>query len=321
MMQAALFHGKGKALSIENVPLPIPTREEILLEVEACGLCKTDLHIIDGELLPKTFPLILGHQIVGRTKEGTRWGAAWLFASCGNCPFCLSGRENLCPLAEFTGFTKPGGFAEFVSVKREFIYPLPEGDAASLAPLLCSGFIGWRALKKCGSGEKIGFFGFGSSAHLLTQIAKGVQKEIFAFTRPGDKEKQQFAKKLGAVWAGGVDEKPSDPLDAAIIFASAGELVPLALKLVKPGGTVVTAGIEMSPIPSFPYNAIWMERRLESVANLTREDGKEFLHLVKRNPIHPEVTLFSLSHIQEAIELMRNGKVKGSAVIKINPRI
>ena len=281
MMRAMVFSGKGAPLRLQERPIPAPGPGQILLRVAACGICRTDLHIIDGELSEPKLPLIPGHQIIGRVaalgsgstgfREGDRVGVPWLGATCGSCPDCREGRENLCDAARFTGYHLDGGFAEYATADQRFCFAVP-GAYSDLqaAPLLCAGLIGYRSLTMTGSARRLGIYGFGAAAHIVTQVARWQGREVFAFTRPGDLSGQAFARQLGAVWAGGAGEALPEALDAAIIFAPAGELVPTALKAVRKGGTVVCAGIHMSDIPSFPYQLLWGERVLRSVANLTR---------------------------------------------------
>ena len=299
------------------------------MSVSACAVCRSDLHVLDGELTQPKLPLVLGHQIVGTVVErgagvtslavGDRVGIPWLGWTDGTCSFCRSGRENLCVAARFTGYTVDGGYAEQAVADARFCFPLPAGiDDVHAAPLLCAGLIGYRALRLAGQAQRIGFYGFGSSAHLLAQVVVAQQRELYAFTRDGDARGQAFARERGAVWAGGSSEKPPVPLDAAIVFASVGELVVRALEALAPGGTVVCAGIHMSDIPSFSYDLLWGERVIRSVANLTREDGKEFLPLAARLGIRPEVTVFPLEHANEAVQALREGKFSGSAVLQIS---
>jgi len=316
-------------LRLVNMPIPEPQEGQILLEVKACAACRTDLHIVDGELpLPRS-PLILGHQVVGivkrlgpkakRFKIGQRVGAPWVGKTCGGCRFCLSNRENLCESALFTGYHYDGGFAEFCTANEDYCYLLPDCYSDSqVAPLLCGGLIGFRALRKTGSAQKLGFYGFGSSAHILIQIAKHQGKEVYAFTRHGDESAQSLAKKLGAVWAGSSEEMPPVLLDAAIIFAPVGKLVPQALRAVDKGGSVVCAGIHMSDIPSFPYELIYGERLVQSVANLTRDDGEKFFEIASRLLIHTQVASYPLEEANKALCDLREGKITGSAVISVS---
>ena len=296
----------------------------------ACGLCRTDLHVVDGELARPKLPLIPGHQIVGVVLEavgdvcglvpGTRVGVPWLGFTCGQCPYCRGGRENLCEGARFTGYDLDGGFAEVAVADARYCFPIPAGyPDLEAAPLLCAGLIGYRAFRMTDDAPVLGFFGFGSAAHILTQVARKTGRTVFAFTRRGDAPAQAFARELGASWAGAVEDSPPEPLDAAILFAPAGELVPRALALVRPGGVVVCAGIHMSAIPSFPYELLWHERVLRSVANLTRVDGQEFLRLAPRIPVHTEVEVFPLAAANEALSALRAGRIRGSAVLEIRP--
>lgn len=323
-MRALVLSEPGGGLEEREVPVPEPGPGEVLLRVQACGVCRTDLHVLDGELTQPKLPLILGHQIVGevvggsrgRFGEGERVGVPWLGWACGKCRWCASGRENLCPRARFTGYDIDGGYAEFAVTDERFCMALPaEDDAAELAPLLCGGLIGYRALRMCGDAERVGFYGFGSSAHMIAQVALHQGREVFAFVRPGDEDAAEFARNLGVTWAGFSSEEPPEPLGAAIIFAPAGELVPAALRVVEPGGTVVCAGIHMSDIPSFPYADLWMERSIRSVANLTRRDGEEFLALAPQAGVRTTVTRYPLADAQTALDDLRAGRVNGSAVL------
>jgi len=340
-MKAAVLVKEGAPLVIKDIPDPEPGEGELLLKVRACGVCRTDLHVIDGDLENPKLPLILGHQIVGtvagsgpgtsRFAEGDRVGVPWLGFSCGECRFCRAGRENLCDEARCTGYQIDGGFAEMCVADERFVFPVPE-DYPSLqaAPLLCAGLIGYRAYRMmwCGapsreSGEdrldihRIGFYGFGSSASVLIQVALYHGRAVYAFTRPGDEPGRKFARKMGAAWAGGSDSPPPDELDAAIIFAPVGDLLPAALKAVRKGGVVVCAGIHMSDIPSFSYSILWGERVVRSVANLTRADGEEFLKLAPQIPVRTQVTTYPLDEANQALDDLREGRVKGSAVILI----
>jgi len=272
--------------------------------------------VVDGELPDPKLPLVPGHQVVGVTREGRRLGVPWLGWACGECRYCTSGRENLCDLARFTGYTLDGGYAEWVVADLRFCLAIPRAyDDVRAAPLLCAGLIGYRALRLAGDGERIGLYGFGSSAHLVAQVARWQGRRVFAFTRPGDEGSQVFARQLGAVWAGGSDERPPEELDAAILFAPAGELVPAALRVLAKGGTVVAAGIHMSDIPGFPYELLWGERSVRSVANLTRVDGREFLELAPRVPVRADVETLPLSEANDALERLRTGRVRGSLVL------
>lgn len=305
---------------------PAPGAGQILIRVAVCAVCRTDLHIVDGELPEPNLPLIPGHQIVGtveklgsgspRFRLGERVGVPWLGWTCGMCRYCRSGRENLCDRARFTGYTIDGGYAEFAVADEQFVFPLPASYSDwEAAPLLCAGLIGYRALRMCGEAERIGFYGFGSAAHILVQVARHLGQRVFAFTRPGDSAGQAFARELGAVWAGGSDQRSPDPLDAAIIFAPVGALVPIALREVAPGGAVVSAGIHMSDIPSFPYELLWGERSIRSVANLTRADGQDFFRLARQFRIRTEVQRFPLESANEALSALREGRLRGTAVL------
>jgi propanol-preferring alcohol dehydrogenase len=305
---------------------PQPGPGEIRVKVAACGVCRTDLHVVDGELPNPKFPIIPGHEIVGRIdllgagveelKIGERVGIPWLGHTCGVCPYCLEHRENLCDHPLFTGYTRNGGFATMVITDARFAFPLGEtGSDVSLAPLLCAGLIGWRSLVIAGEGKRIGLYGFGAAAHIIAQVAKWQGRDVFAFTRPGDSSSQAFARSLGATWAGGSDEKPPELLDAAIIFATVGDLVPLALKAIHKGGRVVCAGIHMSDIPSFPYRLLWEERQLMSVANLTRQDGIDFLRLVPEMGIVTKTTSYPLNQANQALADLRAGRFEGAAVL------
>ena len=301
----------------DDVPEPVAGHGERLLEVGACGVCRTDLHLLDGELEAGHLPLILGHQIVGRdVASGERVGVPWLGWTCGQCRYCTSGRENLCDAARFTGRDIDGGFAERAAADARFCLPLPDAlDDAATAPLLCGGLIGYRALRLAGDGERLGIFGFGSAAHQICQVARHEGRRVFAFTRPGDAEGAAFARSLGAEWAGGSDERAPEELDAALIFAPAGELVPVALRAVAKGGSVVCAGIHMSDLPAFPYRDLWGERVLRSVANLTREDGIAFLAVAAAVPVRTVVRTYPLEQAQIALDDLRAGRVQGSAVV------
>jgi propanol-preferring alcohol dehydrogenase len=325
-MKAMVLKKIGTALEWTDLPERHPGPGEIRVNVAACGVCRTDLHVVDGELPNPKVPIIPGHEIVGRIdavgagveglKVGERVGIPWLGHTCGVCPYCSGGRENLCDHPLFTGYTRDGGFATATIADARFAFPLGEvGDDVELAPLLCAGLIGWRSLVIAGSGKKLGLFGFGAAAHILAQVAKFQGRSVFAFTRPGDVKSQSFARGLGATWAGGSDEKPPEPLDAAIIFATVGDLVPLALKAVRKGGRVVCAGIHMSDIPSFPYHLLWEERQLVSVANLTRQDGIDFLRLVPEFGIVTHTTRYPLIQANQALADLRAGRFEGAAVL------
>lgn len=328
-MRTMVFTAPGQPLEYRDLPVPTPQPEEVLVRVEACAVCRTDLHIIDGELPTPNLPLIPGHQIVGtierlgervtRWMVGQRVGVPWLGWTCGECRFCRDGRENLCDQAQFTGYTRPGGFAEYTVADQRFCFALPtDYDATAVAPLLCAGLIGYRSLRLAGAGERLGIYGFGAAAHLITQVARWQGREVFAFTRPGDTEGQRFARELGAVWAGSSTELPPVPLDAAIIFAPVGDLVPYALRAVEKGGVVVCGGIHMSQIPAFAYELLWGERVLRSVANLTREDGEAFLQIAPQIPVRTTVQVFPLTELNTALNALRQGKLQGAAVIQIS---
>ncbi len=327
-MKAMVLHTVGDPLEIQDIPKPQPSKNELLIHVQTCGICRTDLHIIDGELEHPNLPLILGHQIVGTVEKiganvsgfskGDKVGVPWLGYTCGECEFCKNNQENLCDKADFTGYDINGGFAEYTVADARFCFPIPKNyPAIQAAPLLCAGLIGYRSLRKTNNAQRLGFYGFGSAAHILTQIARYQNKEVYAFTRPGDTQSQQFAKTLGAVWAGGSETRPPNNLDAAIIFAPVGPLVPQALKAVKKGGSVVCAGIHMSDIPSFPYSDLWEERSIESIANLTRRDGTEFMKLAPEVPVKTQVTTYPLTEANKALDDLRAGNFDGSAVLTI----
>lgn len=331
-MRAIVFHGVGEPLRLESRPVPSPGPGQLLLRVHACGICRTDLHIIDGELSEPTLPLIPGHQIVGRVvargagttgfSEGDRVGVPWLGSTCGTCRHCTDGSENLCDSGRFTGYHLDGGFADYTVADHRFCFPLPEGyPDHQVAPLLCAGLIGYRSLVMAGDGRRLGIYGFGAAAHIVTQVACWQGREVYAFTRAGDHDGQAFAREMGALWAGSADERPPEELDSAIIFAPAGDLVPSALRAVGKGGTVVCGGIHMSDIPSFPYDLLWGERVLRSVANLTRRDGEEFLALAPQVPIRTEVQVFPLEQANEALSALRTGTIKGAGVLAVNPEV
>jgi propanol-preferring alcohol dehydrogenase len=315
-MRAVVLERQGEPLSLVQVPDPQPAPGQLLLRVRACAVCRTDLHLRDAEIGATKLPVILGHQIVGETADGRRVGVPWLGWTDEDCRYCRSGRENLCVNARFTGRDLDGGFAQLTVADERFCLPLPdEVDDDQLAPLLCGGLIGYRALRLAGDAPRLGLYGFGSAAHMICQVAVHQGRKVFAFTRPGDERGQDFARSVGAAWAGGSDERPPEELDAAIIFASAGALVPSALKALAPGGTVVCAGIHMSDIPSFPYEDLWHERTIRSVANLTREDGREFLALAPEVPVRTTVTRYSLEQAEQALSDLRAGAFEGTAVI------
>lgn len=318
-MQAMVFEQAGKPLVAKQLPIPQPRQGELLVKVSACGVCRTDLHLLDGEVQVPHPPRILGHQIVGVTEPGgIRVGIPWLGWTCGHCRFCRAGAENLCPEAKFTGKDIDGGFAQWTVADERFCFPIPDGyPDEQAAPLLCGGLIGYRALRMCGDARLIGLYGFGSSAHIIAQVARHEGREIFAFTRKGDDAAERFARELGASWAGSSDAPPPQPLDAAIIFAPVGGLVPKALQAVDVGGTVVCAGIHMSDIPSFPYELLWHERCVRSVANLTRKDGEQFLELAPQAGVRTRVSTYSLQRTNDALADLRNGAFTGTAVITL----
>lgn len=325
-MKAMLLEGQGSALRLAELPIPEPGPDQLLVKVRACGICRTDLHVIDGDLAEPQYPLILGHEIVGvvaskgenaeRFAIGQRVGVPWLGHTCGHCRYCMGGHENLCDAALFTGYSLNGGFAEYAVADQGYCFALPEGYSdAEAAPLLCAGLIGYRALVAAGQGKRLGIYGFGAAAHIVTQVARPQGREVYAFTRPGDVAGQQFALRMGADWAGDSTVSPPQPMNAAILFAPVGELVPQALRHTAPSGIVVCAGIHMTDIPAFPYEILWGERTVCSVANLTRRDGEEFLALAPRCGVRTEVQTFPLESANEAITLLRHGKVNGAAVL------
>lgn len=322
-----VLHKQRESLRLAELPRPAPARPgEVLIQVRACAVCRTDLHVVDGELPHPKLPLVPGHEIVGvvaaigegveRFKPGQRVGVPWLGWTCGACAYCRSGRENLCERAKFTGYTLDGGYAEYTIADERFCFPIPTPYSdAEAAPLLCAGLIGYRCLTRTGDARRVGIYGFGAAAHIVAQVARFQGREIYAFTRPGDVEGQAFAKSLGTVWVGDSGTLPPEPLDAAIIFAPAGELVPAALRAVGKGGTVVCGGIHMSDIPSFPYELLWEERSVCSIANLTRRDGEEFLALAPRVPVRTTVQTFPLAEANDALNRLRTGKLRGAAVL------
>jgi propanol-preferring alcohol dehydrogenase len=328
-MRAMVLEAPGRPLRPARLPDPAPGSDDVLLRVRACGICRTDLHLRDGELEPGHLPLVLGHQIVGEVltpdaagahAAGARVGVPWLGWTCGECRYCRSGRENLCERARFTGRDVDGGYAELAVADARFCFPLPAEDVYAdlqVAPLLCGGLIGYRALRMAGEAERLGLYGFGSAAHMICQVAVHEGRRVYAFTHPGDDAGQAFARELGAVWAGASDEAPPAPLDAAIVFAPAGPLVPAALRVLAPGGTVVCAGIHMSDIPSFPYEDLWRERSIRSVANLTRDDGTSFLALAPRIPLRTTVATYPLEQAEQALADLRAGAFEGSAVLVV----
>ena len=325
-MKALRVHGPGRELSLDEVPVPIPSDHQVLLRVLACGVCRTDLHVLDSELPNLRYPVTPGHEIVGCVvRVGTRvdpqWlgkrvGVPWLARTCGTCRYCNADLENLCENAQFTGYTVPGGYAQYVTADSRYCLRIPDRYSnTEAAPLLCAGLIGYRAYRAAGDAPRLGLYGFGAAAHLLAQLARADRRHVYAFTRPGDSRGQEFARELGAVWAGGSDESPPQPLDAAIIFAAVGALVPSALAAIRPGGRVVCAGIHMSDIPSFPYRLLWGERSIASVANLTRADGAAFMRRAGEVDLHPVVEPFSLAEAAEALSRLKHGRLHGAAVL------
>ena len=313
-----VLHAQREPLRFEELPELEPAPGQVRLRVLACGVCRTDLHIVDGELTRPKLPLVPGHQIVGLADDGRRLGVPWLGWTCGACRWCASGRENLCPDARFTGYDLDGGYAEQVVADERFCFPIPDGyPDLEAAPLLCAGLIGYRSLRLAGEAERHGLYGFGAAAHIVAQVARHQGRRLFGFVRRGDEAARAFALELGCEWAGWSDEQPPEELDAAIVFAPAGELVPAALRALARGGSVVCAGIHMSDIPSFPYELLWEERSLRSVANLTRRDGEEFLALAPRVPVRTEVEEFPLARANEALDRLRAGEIRGAAVLRI----
>ncbi len=325
-MRAMILEQAGQPLGQTDLPVPKSGASQVLIKVSACAVCRTDLHVVDGELTNPKLPVIPGHEIVGKVAEkgeaverfdiGDRVGIPWLGWTCGECSYCRSGRENLCDGAKFTGYTLDGGYAEYTLADQRFCFPIPDFyKDIEAAPLLCAGLIGYRSLVKAGNGKRLGIYGFGAAAHIVAQVARYQGREIYAFTRPGDEEAKRFALGLGAFWAGGSNELPPAKLDAAIIFAPVGDLVPVALRAVGKGGTVVCGGIHMSDIPTFPYEILWQERSICSVANLTRRDGKEFLAIAPKVPVRTETQTFPLEDANEALNRLRSGKIQGAAVL------
>ena len=325
-MKAMILEKIGNPLRLMDVPAPDPHPGQARIRVRACAVCRTDLHVMDGELPNPKLPLIPGHEIVGtiekgsgRFRDGDRVGVPWLGYTCGKCAYCRTGRENLCDRAQFTGYQIDGGYAEYCVADERFCFPIPAGYSDIQAtPLLCAGLIGYRSYKMAGDARRLGFYGFGAAAHILIQLARHQGREVFAFTKPGDQEAQKFALELGAEWVGGSDQSPPIALDAAILFAPIGALVPQALRAVIKGGTVICAGIHMSDIPSFPYAILWEERVVRSVANLTRKDGDEFLTLAPQVPIRIEAQTYPLARANEALADLRSGNVRGAAVLVQN---
>jgi propanol-preferring alcohol dehydrogenase len=325
-MQAMILERPGQPLRLVEQSERRPAAGEVRVRVAACGVCRTDLHVIDGELPNPKLPIVPGHEIVGRIdmvgsgvgalETGERVGVPWLGRTCGRCPYCRNGLENLCDHPLFTGYTRDGGYATHVIADARYVFALPQvGDDVATAPLLCAGLIGWRSLQIAGDGEKLGLYGFGAAAHIIAQVARWQGRKVFAFTRRGDDAAQAFARKLGACWTGSSDEAPPEPLDCAIIYAPVGALVPLALRAVRKGGRVVCAGIHMSDIPSFPYDILWQERELKSVANLTRQDGEEFFRVVSKAGIKTKTVPYPLVRANEALADLRSGRLQGAAVL------
>ncbi|AOB33699.1 alcohol dehydrogenase [Bordetella sp. H567] len=325
-MDAMVLHKPGQALTLETRALPHPAPGQVRIRVEACGICRTDLHVVDGELPDPALPIVPGHEIVGIVEAlgterpglvpGMRVGVSWLAHTCGHCPYCGSGRENLCDTPLFTGYTRDGGFATHVLADAGFVFPLAGfSDPVAAAPLMCAGLIGWRSLRAAGDARRIGLYGFGAAAHILAQVCRWQGRSVYAFTRPGDEAAQALAHTLGAVWTGGADQRPPVALDAAIIFAPVGALVPAALAAVHKGGRVVCGGIHMSDIPGFPYRLLWEERQIVSVANLTRRDGEEFLGVAAAAQVQTHTKAYPLSHANEALADLREGRLAGAAVL------
>jgi alcohol dehydrogenase, propanol-preferring len=324
-MRAMVLHRAHERLMMEERPDPLPGPGQVRVRIEACGVCRTDLHVVDGELPNPKLPIVPGHEIVGRVeavgqevsfKTGVRVGVAWLGHTDGTCPYCRSGRENLCDAPLFTGYTRDGGYATHTIADADFVFPLSEDlDPVQAAPLLCAGLIGWRSLKAAGDGRTIGVYGFGAAGHIIAQVCRWQGRRVFAFTRPGDVAGQAFARSMGAEWAGGSDEKPPEPLDAANLFAPVGALVPAALAAVRKGGRVICGGIHMSDIPAFPYSLLWEERSIASVANLTRADGHEFLAVAHEAKVRTTTTPYPLDRANEALDDLRKGRLEGAAVL------
>ena len=326
MMRCMVLDAARTPLRLASLPVPTPAPGQVLIRVHACAVCRTDLHVVDAELTEPKLPLIPGHEIVGsvaslgagveRFAAGDRVGVPWLGWTCGECEFCRSGRENLCAQARFTGYQIDGGYGEFTTADQRFCFAIPDGYSdIDAAPLLCAGLIGYRSLRMAGDARRLGLYGFGAAAHIIAQVARWQGRQVYAFTSPGDTEAQTFARELGAVWAGGSDQSAPDMLDAAIIFAPVGPLVPAALRAVERGGTVVCAGIHMSPIPAFPYDILWGERVVRSVANLTRADGDEFLAIAPKVPVKTHTLRYQLDQANQALDDLRNGRLQGAAVL------
>ena len=327
-MRAMILEKSGEPLALRETPLPLPRAGEMRIKIKTCGVCRTDLHIVDGELTDPKLPLIPGHEIIGVVDAlgpgvnafapGDRVGVPWLGHTCGACKYCARGQENLCLAAEFTGYTRDGGFAEYVVADARFCFPVPDAYSdETAAPLMCAGLIGYRAYRMTGDAKRIGLYGFGAAAHIIAQVAIHQDRQIYAFTKPRDEKGQAFARSVGVVWAGGSDEVPPENLDAAIIFAPVGALVPAALRAVDQGGTVICAGIHMSDIPSFPYRDLWRERKIQSVANLTRQDGEEFLKIAPNAKVRTTTHPYPLEKANEALEDLRAGRFEGAAVLLI----
>ncbi len=328
-MRAMVLQRSPGELHLTELPRPEPGPGQLLIKVRACGVCRTDLHVVDGELAEPKLPLVPGHEVVGRVAalgagveglaEGARVGVPWLGWTCGDCRFCRTGQENLCEAARFTGYTLDGGYADYLLADQRYCFPLSDGGSdAEAAPLLCAGLIGYRSLRMAGDPARVGLYGFGAAAHIVAQLARHEGREVYAFVRPGDQGAKAFARSLGAVWAGDSDEVPPAELDAAILYAPGGALVPAALRAVRPGGRVVCAGIHMSPIPSFPYEILWRERQIVSVANLTRRDGEEVLALAPKVPIKTRVETLPLDAANEALARLRTGRLEGAAVLLVD---
>ncbi len=325
-MRAMVLDEPNTPLRLEERPVPAPGAGQVLVRVSACGVCRTDLHVVDGDLTEPKLPIVPGHEVVGhvaalgrgvaRFSEGERVGVPWLGWTCADCRFCKAGKENLCEAARFTGYTLDGGYADYLLADQRYCFPLAEGlSDAEAAPLLCAGLIGYRSLRMAGEAERVGLYGFGAAAHIVAQVARHQGRRVFAFVRPGDQPAKAFARQLGAVWVGDSDEAPPEELDAAILYAPVGALVPAALRAVAPGGTVVCAGIHMSDIPSFPYEILWRERKVVSVANLTRQDGEEFLQLAPKVPVETTIETLPLEQADEALSRLREGRLQGAAVL------
>jgi len=329
-MKAMVLNAPRRELKLVELPVPQPAPDQLLIKVRTCGVCRTDLHVVDGDLTDGKLPVIPGHEIVGivagkgaaaeRFNVGDRVGVPWLGYTCGKCGYCTSGHENLCDHARFTGYHLDGGYAEYTLADQRYCFAIPdEYDDVAAAPLLCAGLIGYRSLVMAGDAKRLGIYGFGAAAHIVAQVARYQGRELYAFTRPGDAEGQRFARELGATWTGDSTTIPPDPLDAAIIFAPVGALVPQALRATRKGGSVVCAGIHMSDIPAFPYDILWGERRIQSVANLTRRDGEEFLKLAPQVPVRTSTEIFGLAQANVALARLREGKITGAAVLVTDP--